>query len=603
MKKVICGDVELAKFRSELKGERLVKMVTGCDGPMLVNLAIGVGKSTCMDESTEAAIRSGVYDLVVVLVPLRQMIDERAAIKFPPVDLKVVNLRPRPRDLCGTVNDQRWQPLAKNGLGTLGRSRICGPCPNRSDCYWPDQLGKGLKDCQVVFGTQARLKRSPDLLSRITSRAGAKRVLLILDEVNFSLTTYRKSFSYRQLHNYLSALKVAGKSGKHTQNKEWVYLCEQLQRAPSRDLHSFEWQTPWPSADWLLDVQSEGFDQHGEYFRCLAHDIQQFCKSPIESREKGPDGAISYAMTPGVPENCIVFSGSASVELTSFRLGKQVHSPFIDYSFEHPETVWHNIASRLGMRSYFKNNSPQILDFFTMLISRRIQDGRRCLLITKKCFLDFCQSKLQASLRQAGHHSVVICSGEFTPEILADPNVIPIINYGMIGTNLFQEFECAYCLNGYYTRIEAVNSVLQDLLPSDIEIPLQIKTAGYPLRRTISVVHAEHEHYDVSKLASPTLDQLEMEVVTQAVGRVRPYTKPREVITFQCNAPTTNRYNHEHDSLTAARKHFSLLSKRQRDKAKVTSDVAQAKARGLSQTEAATLLGVSLRTIKRRWNP
>jgi hypothetical protein len=47
------------------------------------------------------------------------------------------------------------------------------------------------------------------------------------------------------------------------------------------------------------------------------------------------------------------------------------------------------------------------------------------------------------------------------------------------------------------------------------------------------VANPAHQDYDIARLAQPTLEFKEHGVVVQAVGRVRPFTRPREVITFQ----------------------------------------------------------------------
>ena len=128
---------------------------------------------------------------------------------------------------------------------------------------------------------------------------------------------------------------------------------------------------------------------------------------------------------------------------------------------------------------------------------------------------------------------------------LAAPSVIPVINYGAIGTNLFEGFDCAYCLTGYYVTEQVVNAVVQDVLAADGHIPIRIRTGGTPRRRTAEVVSATDRVYDVARLAHLALGQQELDVVIQAVGRVRPYTRPREVVTFQCSARPDGDYDRE----------------------------------------------------------
>ncbi len=180
--------------------------------------------------------------------------------------------------------------------------------------------------------------------------------------------------------------------------------------------------------------------------------------------------------------------------------------------------------------------------------------------------------------------------------------VVPLIHYGMIGTNLFQEFDCAYCLTGYYVTEEAINGILQDLLGSDMKIPLQISIEGRPCRRRAGVLNQEDRIYDLHTLAQHALDHQEMDTVLQAVGRVRPYTKPREVITFQCAGHPDFEYTREFASIGEARNYFDIPGRRSAQTAALYAQVQEARDKGLKQREAAALLGVSIRTIKRYWN-
>jgi DNA-binding NarL/FixJ family response regulator len=93
-----------------------------------------------------------------------------------------------------------------------------------------------------------------------------------------------------------------------------------------------------------------------------------------------------------------------------------------------------------------------------------------------------------------------------------------------------------------------------------------------------------------------------MDSVLQAVGRVRPYTKPREIITFQCAEHPKLSYNREFNSIKEARQFFEIDSQQNRQKQETISRILRAKEAGLKQTEIAQKLGCNLRTVKRYWN-
>jgi hypothetical protein len=98
----------------------------------------------------------------------------------------------------------------------------------------------------------------------------------------------------------------------------------------------------------------------------------------------------------------VLYSGTAQPEFAHFRLGRDFVSPFAEYRFEHLDTVWYNLASRLGMRQHFPKNAPQLLDFFASLVARRLQEGRRPLLIAKQCFVEFCAREIERRLQELG---------------------------------------------------------------------------------------------------------------------------------------------------------------------------------------------------------
>jgi len=340
---------------------------------------------------------------------------------------------------------------------------------------------------------------------------------------------------------------------------------------------------------------------HGDAFSFLAFDLVHFSRSSLESRERAPNGDILFATVPSISMDFIIYSGTAHQQFSEYRLGREFSSPFEDYSFIHPETTWFNIASRLGAKKYFLKNSPQLLDFFAGLVVRRLQEGKRPLLIAKKCFCAFCARQMEERLQTLGVDVCVAINGWKT-ELLSNSKVVPLIHYGMIGTNLFQEFDCAYCLTGYYVTEEAINSILQDLLGSDMKIPLQITIEGRPCRRWAGVLNQEDRIYDLHTLAQHALNHLEMDTVLQAVGRVRPYTKPREVVTFQCAQHPDFAYTREFASIGEARKYFGILDRRSARAAALCGRIQDARNNGLKQREAASLLEVSIRTIKRYWN-
>lgn len=233
---LVCGEIELAAFRSRWTGERMLDLLRTYAGRLLVGWPVGVGKSHNIDSVIEAAVRGGQYDLVVALAPTRRLVAERRWVAAPPPDVKMVNLRPRPRRRCGAALDAAWQRFERVGLGALGREQLCASCPRRRGCYWPDQYGKGLKDAQVVFATQKHLERAPDFIGQVERSAGARRPLVVLDEVNGLMTSYRRRVGREHLERFAETLRRLPTVDCDKRHQTWLDRCDLLLRATTDDL-------------------------------------------------------------------------------------------------------------------------------------------------------------------------------------------------------------------------------------------------------------------------------------------------------------------------------------------------------------------------------
>ena len=130
---------------------------------------------------------------------------------------------------------------------------------------------------------------------------------------------------------------------------------------------------------------------------------------------------------------------------------------------------------------------------------------------------------------------------------------------------------------------------------------MRVTTEGHPRRSRASVVWPAHRGYDIQWLSQLALEQQELDVVLQAVGRVRPYTLPREVITFQCAAHPHLQYTREFNTLEEARQFFGVPLRRRQQQHETAARVQAARQAGLTQTQAAVELGLGLATVKRYW--
>ncbi len=197
----------LDAFRSDWGAAAILELLMRY--PLLfINWAVGVGKSFLMDDLIELAVFEGLYDLLLVMVPTRKVLEERRWILNSPPGIKVINLKPRPVNLCGPSLDAQLSGFERRGMALFGKTMICGKvCQNRATCFWHGQYGKTAMDgAKVIYGTQAHLERDPMFVSRVQDWAGAKKPLLLLDEANFIAKSRRVVISKEDLMRYKRVL-------------------------------------------------------------------------------------------------------------------------------------------------------------------------------------------------------------------------------------------------------------------------------------------------------------------------------------------------------------------------------------------------------------
>jgi hypothetical protein len=592
------GDEALAEFRARLTGRRGLELLEEHGGRALIQLPVGVGKSRFLDEITRAAVESGLYHLVVVLAPTRRLIEERRPLRERPPGLKIVDLRPRPVQRCGPVRNAEWAKYQLADLGALGRAEVCSRCPRLPDCFWPGQYGRELEGTRIAYATHAHLERSPGFLARLQSWARAERVLTLIDEFDFAGKSFGASIGADELARFADALEAASPSCSEPlwEHQRWVFKVSMLREASTRDLQEPGWGMPRIPHEWAAIVQRAGVDQHGDHFRFPGYRLGDLCHSPIETRRRSEDGSIEFGTRPYIGD-CLIFTGTTDLRFARYRLGEDLGSPFADYRFTHPGTRWYNFASPIGSRRYFPGNRAQILDFFAGLTSRRIAEGKRVLLVAKKCFLPACRDGLVARFAELGI-DLAIVTENWSEDASAGTRAVPLINYGVIGTNGFEGFDCAYCLTSYYIDVPVLDRCLQDLTRSDLRLPIRIETGGNPKRRRARVANPSHADYDVARLAQPALEYKEHGTVVQTVGRVRPFTRPREIITFQMSDLPGITYDNEFRTLEEARRFFGVPTGRQQGANHRADRIATLRQGGLSQAETAAVLGVTERTIR-----
>ncbi len=596
--KFVEGDEALAQFRAGLTGRRGLELLRDHGGRVLIQLPVGVGKSRFLDEITIEALVSGQHDLVIVLAPTRLILEEREHLRNRPAGYTVVNLRPRPSESCGVVRDKLWKKYEPAELGSLGRAEVCNACPLVGDCFWPSQYGRTLEGASIVYATHAHLKNSPGFLRRIQSWTRAENPLTLIDEFDFASKGFGTTVTAEELRRFAEALDHASPdcTDPAWHHERWVDLVTMIRDASTCDLQGSSWPTPPIDHEWAARVQRAGVDLHDDQFRFPAYRLANLSQSPIGTRRKGDQGEIEFATRPYIGD-CLIFSGTTSLSFARSRLGDDVGSPFADHVFRHPGTRWFNIASSIGTSRHFSGNRIQILDFFALLMERRVSEGKRVLIVTKKQHAQQCRDGLEQRFRDWGIALEILGDG-FTEASLSSLSAVPLITYGMIGTNLFEAFDCAYCLNSYYIDEKILDEGLQDMTRRDLRLRTAIETVGVPRRRRAGVADPADRYYDTARLAQPTLEFKEHGVVIQAVGRVRPFTRPREIITFQAGELPGVVYEEEFQTLGEVRRFFGIPTGQKWKAARQASRISELRKQGLTQVQTAEVLGITERTVR-----
>jgi hypothetical protein len=601
---VVSGDQALAGFREGLTGPHALSLLEQAQGRLLVLLPVGVGKTEWLVKTIVHAVTVAPdHDLVVVLVPRRDVLEELLA--RLPDDLPRVVLRPRPRKRCGSL-DGEWVQHEQSGCSLLGREQLCGACPRRKGCRWPGQYGSRLRGARLILATQAHLALNPQFIGHLKLYTRANNPLVLLDESDFLVRSKERSIAPKELEHFIEAQEaVLSQTSKPAPGmKRWLDLSGLLAQAPTSDLREGHWSFPAVDGAWATEVQRRGRELFGDAFRFLGFDLHGFARSDRGSRERLAWGQLRFAVLPYLGESFIVFSGSIARELARYRLDPDharptLLSPFGNHRFEHPDTRWYNINTLDGAAKFFRGNADRILDFFAQKIARNIQQGKRTLLVSRKLFVRRCRDYLRRRLDELGVGPVKIVTRDWDQHDLQAPCTMPLITYGLVGLNCFQHCEAAYCLNSFYVSAATVADGVQDLDAPTERYPITIRFIGEPRRREASVSLPDARETILPRIAQGVLEQKEADVVVQAVGRARPFTRPREVITFQAGDLPGTRFTLQFRSLGQARSYFQIPTAKEAGLASRVEEARRLRAQGYLQKQIAQAMGVSVSTVKR----
>jgi hypothetical protein len=599
----VVDEVGLDAFRADRLQPRFWLDELAKHERVLGNIAVGVGKSYAADLLLNCPETYEQYDVVIYVAPELNIINERAIVNGQSISLvPFKNLNSRPSVRCGALGSE-WAEYERQGCSAYAKANLCAKCPHFSDiqnpCKWPYQLATDhLKDVKLFFLTDQRLAETRTLIPFLKKATGAQRMLLILDEAKCLDVTHKVVLSFSELRNFHDAVKAThGISPKLKQ--VWLTGITTL-LAANEGLHDDGWAFPKGMQE-AASIEGTGIRLFGKKFRYLGYDIGYFACSRTHERWRDSQG-IHFISRPMLSADTLVLGAHLKTPYVAHRMGiDTIHSPFDNIRFSHSGTRFYNIKNGAGMASLFssKENMPRIIEFFAALIARNIAAGKTTALVSRNKFTQSCAKMLRERLLSIGLDVDFICEG-FDGLGPPDPRVIPILHYGMLGTNTFIGYETCYCLNSYYRSNDDIINALQENLPDPDKIALCIKQDPQKYRRMI-IDDPKHSYSGLDRLGDQYIAKLEADVVLQVVGRVRPFTYPREVIIFQLHDLRSELPGLvEFTSLAEAYVHFGVPHLFEFQKAVTVAQLKERKSGGVSVTKAARAMGISRSTAYRR---
>jgi len=537
----VIDEHQLAGFRAcELAPEHLYKRIPDDDRVALVALPPGVGKSRAAQALVHHALEHD-HDLVIYVAPTRAIIAEIAIVRDLPPETVVI-LEPRPRSVCGEA-DAAWKDLERSGCAALARATLCKTCVHRDsnggNCSWPDQLDKIAEGTRLVVLTEQYLVLNPLLISQIRNRVKSDRQLVILDEGLFVTSAIVRRFTKSDLERFRTALVEAQKTAGAADPglKAWLEGIDFLldREVQLEALHRF-WSNQLQSR--VLTTQLAG-QQIGGDFRYLGPDLE-LLNSPVATgqwRDGDTFEIVVRVDTKG--SDVIIMAPYLTAEIVEERLSRQVIQLFPNVAFRHSETRIRNITDPVGTARTLSHpdHFNRVVDFFLALILRNVIRGRRTVLVTRKRFLARVKARVEEASQTLGTPLTCVLAQMRSTLDTCKPTEVALINYGIVGVNSLQSFDHVYCIGGYYARADHLNGVYQQTLPPESRMPIGVRIEGR--RRKVYAGDQQFNTRYHARRAEATHHMIERRVVLQAIGRVRPFTTPAEVILFQCDDLST----------------------------------------------------------------
>lgn len=472
---------------------------------------------------------------IVYLADTRAILEE-----FPEVrnyqtrkDSDVLVLQRRPGTLCGNL-DAEWSALEKSGNSEYARHTLCKICPNRSKCEWRTQFSREvIANRRVIFGVTDYLFLIPGFLHTFIEENTDRKTLLIVDEPGIVTKSSQVKIKATDLRKFRNALdQVNHSSSLVAERKEvaltWQSSCDSLLADPRLVDRPLDF--PPLGHDLVLNIQGVGLTGNRN-FKYLGHVLRAFGES--HSRFKHFDAVSDSYVFANHPKfysaDVVLIGANLDEELVNLRLNQMSFRAVMPpCPPKHPQSKIINVGSSAGSKYNFTRHGDTVLQLTAHLIVELRKKSKKVLLISKKCFIDRIQKILPTLIHEISGDDIEITSTDFGADLLADPRKIPIINYGIVGVNAFEDFDYAICTNSFYLSPEVIHEKIYETLPEIRGVQFEIKIRNGK-RILVPTENIALESYYI-RIANKILFLFETLPVEQAAGRVRYINFERTVI-------------------------------------------------------------------------
>ena len=598
----IVTEVALPEFRERYLTAGAIYEVIPDDGVVLVvDAPPGTGKTTAAHSIIPYALLNG-HDLVVFVAPTRALIAELLESgKLDDLGRRTMVLEPRPRARCGDL-DPEWAELETSGCAALGKLDLCGSCPYRTgdaeQCGWPDQLDRIDPNTQVVVMTEQYLILKPTLLQDLLRRTKSKRPMVIFDEAGFLGDIQARRFSNGDLKMFRAALAAAANTGCADREglMAWISGIDEL-LAEGGELSRYPRFSLFDLGSSVVPIQAAGRRLFGNRFRYLGYDLSLLNSRVIIARWH-QDGMVEIVVridTSGC--DVLVFASYLASEIIEERLQREVHRAIPNLLFRHSETRIANITDTVGTIRALSSaeHFNRVVDFFIALLLRDRLMDRRSVVVAKKALVPRIKTRIEVLTEALGCPLVCVVGGSGTQIDISNSGDVVLLNYGVVGINDLKHHDALYCIGGYYAREDHVSSVYQQALPPYRRHHLRITTRAR--QRQVVSGDGRFDSRFHARRASATHRLLERTVVLQAVGRVRPFTSPADVIVFQMDDLSAELGEIEtHGSLAKARTAWNVPTLSEMKRSALGDRMRVHRAGGEPYRKIALTFGVSVST-------